>query len=170
MKKTICMCLFAIIAVTNIFIMVACDKNDFVEVCEIQYTTNSVTKTQNSTRSMLTKNGVERATRQEFDLAQGTYSSPFGAKNLSKKSKTISFPQENVGKTFCYAELAWGNGPGFGQVLGKDYDYNYYKYEFAGYSYTYISVKIINDTTIVVRDKKGDTTYTVSSYRITYFD
>lgn len=169
-NKTIIRFLIIILFLCTMFLFAGCEKDDFVEVCEIQYTTNGVEKTQCSTWSLVTKNGVERATKEEFNLGGGGYSSPFGAKKLSKSSKTVSFSQDKIGKTFYYAELAWGSGPGFGQVLGKDYDYNYYRYEFAGYSYSYISVKIINDTTIVIRDRQGDTTYTVSSYRATYFD
>jgi len=137
------------------------DFDEFVEVCEIEYTTNGVKTTQNSTYEIMTSQGVS-ATKAEFDSAVIKFtSSPFGNNKLTAKSKTVTsyggLTKDDIGKSFYYRYTHWDN-------------YAYSKYEFQGFSYNYIKVKVLDSATIIVRDNKGDTTYTVSSYRITYFD
>lgn len=45
----------------------------------------------------------------------------------------------------------------------------YWKKQYYETNYYFVYVKVVNDTTLKIKDSKGETTYTVSNYRITYF-
>lgn len=50
------------------------------------------------------------------------------------------------------------------------FTYWYYTATLTGKIYSYVYLKVIDSTTIVIKNDTGETTYSVSSYSITYFN
>ena len=46
----------------------------------------------------------------------------------------------------------------------------YNKFTVIGVDYYFVQVKIIDNSTIAIKDRNGETVYTVTSYSITYFE
>ena len=170
----------AIVVLLSVFLstLVGCsgdNDNGFKEVASITYTIDGTQKTENSIARMSLGN-AEYISEDEYTRANSKYqvTSVGISKALTASSKTVSsiggFDNSDKGKYIYYRYIAWGS-MGFGKVRGRDFDFGFAKYEITSeIGYSYIRVKVVDDDTIIVKNSRGETTYNVSSYSITYFD
>ena len=175
MKKIIT---FILLFTLTLSTFVGCKNDDgFKDVVSVTYTVDGQKKTEKSTAYMsLGVPNVEYISEEEYEAADSKYqvSSVGISTSLAPSSKTVSsisgFTNSDKGKYIYYRYVAWGY-MGFGRVRGRDFDFGFAKYEITSeIQYNYIQVKVVDDDTIIIRNAKGETTYNVSTYSITYFD
>lgn len=172
--------IIAILILLSVFLgtLVSCggDNDDgFKEVASVTYTVDGTKKTENSIARMSLGN-AEPISEDEYTRANSKYQvNSLGiSKTLTASSKTVSsiggFDNSDKGKYIYYRYIAWGS-MGFGRVRGKDFEFGFAKYEITSeIFYSYIKVKVVDDDTIIIKNSRGETTYNVSSYSITYFN
>ena len=170
----------AIVVLLSVFLstLVCCsgdNDNGFKEVASVTYTVDGTKKTENSIARMSLGN-AEYSSEDEYTNANSKYqvTSVGISRALTSSSKTVSsiggFDNSDNGKYIYYRYIAWGS-MGWGSVRGKDFDFGFQKYKIISeISYNYIKVKVVDDDTIIIKNSRGETTYNVSSYSITYFD
>lgn len=164
MKKIIA---FILLFTLTLSTFVGCKNDDgFKDVVSVTYTVDGQKKTEKSTAYMsLGVPDVEYISEEEYEAADSKYrvSSVGISTALSSSSKTVSsiskFTNSDKGKYVYYRYVVAGGGVAFA------------KYEITSeIQYNYIQVKVVDDDTIIIRNAKGETTYNVSTYSITYFD
>ncbi|MCM1043381.1 MAG: hypothetical protein NC350_04155, partial [Corallococcus sp.] len=139
-------------------------EDKFIPVVQVEFTSGGVTQTKNSTK---------RAVYQYLYpvTADDYWSVPYeehitdqsGRKNNLETSYKI--PQEQQGKTKYLIKTTESTKRYYQGYSFTDAPlYSAYSYE--GMEYLIVYVKVINHTTIVIKDNDGETTYTVSSYKI----
>lgn len=172
--KSLSLILFFSFVIINLS---SCKHIGYKDVVSVTYTVNGKTKTERSSANMLL-GARETISESEYANAdfkyQFEYIEPTIGDLLTPSAKTVTsidgFTNSDKGKFVYYKYVAWGNkGPGC--IIGRDFDYGFSKYEIiSDICYNYIKVKVVDDDTIIIRNSKGETTYNVSSYSITYFD
>ena len=149
-----------------------CANNGFEPVCSIEYTTNG-TKTTEDSRWEIHYSAPRYITKEEYD-ASPTKQRITGQASSGKISQSHKIPSNAKGKTAYVVNAEKTNSDNLKRYY---YGHNtignitqYFEVTMMYTTYYYIYVKVVNSTTIIIRNNKGDTTYTVSSYRITKFN
>ena len=150
----------------------ACNNDGFEIVQSITYVTGREKKTETSQVGILTDNWKLTISENQYleidEEYRYTYNIPMYI-NLTKDKKTVTsyygLTEDDIGETVGYYISEY-----YGTVSNIHEKRTYFSFTFHGWSYDYIRVKIIDNTTIVVRKYTVDTTYTVTSFQITYFD
>lgn len=172
-KKTVC---FISITLLLSFFMTmvpfGCSNSGFKMVSSIEYTTNGTTMTRVTSCRTHYGAGIY-ITEQEYEAAptykriQDKYT--FNGPSLTSVAETAKGkPYVEVRATKKQEEDdLYRYYKKFNSDLG---DFQYYKAPEMYHAYYFIYVKVVDSATIIIRDHKGDTTYTVTSHRIKYFD
>lgn len=170
MKKVVLLVFMVLI----LFVFTSCDSAKFVEVQRITFTSSGVTNTFYPQWYLL-RGEFKTATKDEYDNSEFKTSvlAPsdvnltsiefhtsdlFGGNiynNSQKPYKPHGIADKDIGKYFFI----------YAHDLGH-YAKSYYKTEIKGVGSVYIQVKVINDTTIIIRRGSQETTYIVTSYSI----
>lgn len=164
MKKTIYLVLLAIL-LCGCFLLTfsSCNSKKYEYVSYVTITTAGETKTFRS-GFYLKEQTSQYITLEEYNNAPENekigYSNFGGEIELPPKKEwgCVSYykPYDKI-KTFYSIET-----PSFSLYDTKFYKKTTYK----GIIYYYVQVKVINDTTISIKDVSGTTTYTVTSYKM----
>lgn len=143
-----------------------CQSHKFIAVAQVEFTTNGELVKKISKRyGMYTySHSVTADDYWSVPYEQHISDQSFQGTNLKV---TYQIPKEERGKTRYEVKadetkIVYYQSYSFGSPI-------YSAYKYTGVAYLIVYVKIINNSTIVVRDNKGETTYTVSSYKITEF-
>lgn len=173
LRAKICLLLCVVFAFVAVTCFSACKGDDFEIVQSITYVTGGETKTETSRASFLANSGWHVATSEyvynQTDEENRLDFVPSPYRNLSRSEKTIDnysgLTEEDIGKEFGCLTYRYS---------GREAIPVYHTFTFYGWGYDYIRVKIVDNTTIVIRDyvtsTPTDSIYTVTSYQITYFD
>ena len=153
----------------------ACSGDGFEIVQSITYVTNGETKTETSRSGLLADNGWSVETSEyaynQTDPENRLDFVPPAFRDLDRSEKNIDnyygLTEDDIGKEFGCLTYRYS-------YTGRKDIPVYHTFTFYGWSYDYIRVKVVNSTTIVIREYTSshpiDSTYTVTSYQITYFD
>ena len=149
-----------------------CANDDFVTVCKVVYTTRGETKTQAST-AFIDYSEPTFITEDEYN------ESPEGQRITGKASSynlspNFTIPKGAEGKLSYTAKPTETDSEKLTRYYKTYHDlagkWIYAKVKYMGIDYSFIQVKVVDSSTIVIKDKKGETTYKVTSYSITYFN
>jgi len=163
-----------LIMLMSVFVFSSCNNSRFIEVQRVTFTSGGVTNTFYP-EWYLIRGDFQTATIEEYGNADfktsilapsdvSIYSIEFYTSDLfsgiisinsSKPYKPFGITEDDVGK-YLY-------------VYAHDIGYfseSYYKTEIKGVGSHYLEVKIINDTTLVIKRGSIETTYTVTMYSI----
>ena len=170
LKKSFSLFLCILFALIPTLSFSAC-KDSFEIVQSITYVTNGEKITKTSQAGILADKGLrvpsgeysynEVEEKYQLDFRPSTYI------NLNPKHKIIDnyqgLTKDDIGQTIGCLTYRY---------IGREKIPVYYTFEFSGWVYIYIRVKVIDNHTIIVKDDHdlSETTYTVTSYQITYFD
>ena len=166
-KKMTKVIILFVLLLSLINIFSSCQNAGFKDVVSVTYTVDGKTKTQSSTAYM-TLGFAKNISKEEYESADSKYKVDFVSaslvETLTPYSKTVTsvdgFTNSDKGKYLYHRGVRFDTNK-----------YTYNKYEItSNIHYNYIQVKVVDDDTIIIRDSNGDTTYNVSSYRITYFE
>ena len=162
-----------VVFVVTIFMFAGCG-NDFMEVASVTFTTSGETRTINSYWYLI-HGTYTKVTQEEYNAAKFKTSVLAGSDvnvdtldfytsdvysgniyNVSEKPyKPYNITIDNIGEYFYI----------YAHDLGS-YNESYYKTEIIDVGANYLQVKVVNNTTIIVKFGVNETTYTVTSYRI----
>ena len=187
MRKLLNFILSIILLISASALMPACESNDGFEiVAQIDFTTNGEQMTKNSTKISTALETIRTITENEFAKKYLEYKNqngkvdyhivysdepnlnPSNILTIKKQvfneikphitSKRVSFLKKTESTEYYYLAT---------KILG---DYRAFSYcKLSGQYYSFVLVKIIDNQTIQIADTDGITTYTVSSYKLTYF-
>ncbi len=161
-KKFLAIILLTTLSISILSSCKGCKKNDFVEVYSVTFTVDGKKTSKYSSASM-DLSLVGFVSKSEYDAVEEKYkiSSPNLTESLSPYVKTVSsvcgLNNSDKGK---YVYHSYYN---MGSVVYAVYLIT------SGINHDYVSVKVIDDDTIIIRSYGSETTYNVSSYSITYF-
>ena len=119
-------------------------------------------------------NGIVRLTKESKTISEFTvpyvsgYISPDG-ESFTNVTTAYRLNDSDIGKSIYYMR----SDEKLRQQAHVTYSYwvnKIYKTTFLGLKYDYLYVNVINSQTIAIKNSKGITTNTVSSWNITYFD
>lgn len=166
---------FILIAIFSIFtiIFIGCEK-EFTEVSSVTFTSAGETRTLYSTWYIKTGSYMH-ATEDEYNNAKFKksilatnnvtldtillYTSDLFSGNIynikEKPFNPYNISKDDIGEYFYIYAHDFGA-----------YTKSYYKVEITGVGAIYRQVKVLNDTTIVIKTGNLETTYTVTSYSI----
>lgn len=174
MRKIYIFVLIVFLLIINVFCLIRCNNSEFKIVRSITITTNGEEKkfSSSSIGDIVFKENYRYIEKNEFDNAPDNrkyYNDEFNTEIVSgisiknairlAKGSTRYEEVEDELKGFYYYSYWYSPG-------GRIY---YTKWEYEKTIFNFVYVKIVNDTTIKIKDMKGETTYTVSSYRIVNF-
>lgn len=150
----------------------ACNNDGFEIVQSITYVTGGEKKTETSQVGILTDNWRPSISENQYleidEEYRYTDDIPMYI-NLTKDKKTVTsyygLTEDDIGETVGYYVSEY-----YGTVSNIHEKRTYFSFTFHGWGYHYVRVKIIDNTTILIRYRTTETTYTVTSYQITYFD
>lgn len=167
MKKIIICLLATLLIIPSIFIC-ACSGDDFEYVASITFTTDGVTKTLKPHHSRNLSLG-EQIDKDEF-YANCTNENRIylDANTVEFSSKSALPPKDQMGTAVYYKKFDESKTVYASRYISFLDTYWYFKYRYYGVYYYYILVKVVNSTTIIIKDSKGETTYTVTSYSMQY--
>lgn len=166
-KKTLPILMLLVFALLPIS---ACSKNDFEYVSSITITTAGETKTFESyyTESFHSRVIDETEYKASKEKDRITYE-PYSKSSVTKKTDLP--PKEQMGATTYTKYNVKEPTIKYRQYLDGFNRFWFYEIEFKGtFEYSYVQVKIIDNTTLIIKDKNGETTYTVTSYSITHLE
>lgn len=170
-KKIICFISTMLLLILMIIVPLGCSDSGYKIIRSIEYTTNGKTQKQSSSCSThygayipITKEKYETSPRYKV-LDKNAFNGP----------SLISVSKEAKGATHIKVDAIKKQEDDDLERYYQTYDidnkiWRYYVTHEMYYDYYFVYVKVVNSTTIIVRDNKGDTTYTVTSYRITDFE
>lgn len=175
LKKSFSLFLCILFALIPTLSFSACKDDGFEIVQSITYVTDGEKITKTSQVIILTDGwGISDISEKQYlEIEDGyrfTYDIPMRI-NLSKDKKTVTscygLTEDDIGKTVGYYVSEFS-----GTISNWQEKRYYYSFTFGGWGYNYIQVKVIDHHTIIVKDNYdlSETTYTVTSYQITYFD
>lgn len=170
MIKKIPVVLLTIIAVIISCCVVGCSNDDgFEVVCSIRYTTNGEIRTDYSTWE---KNYTNNKFITEAEYEATPKNKRLINYSLSNKVEKLS-ETHKIDKNFKYHTrikfYEKTNEDDLKRYYWSSWTKKYVECELESITYHYILVKIIDNSTITIRTYQNETTYTVSSYSITYF-
>lgn len=171
-KRTKYICLFFVFVIA-IFMFTGCG-NGFTEVASVTFTTNGETRTINSYWYLI-HGTYTKVTQKEYDDAKfktsvlassnvnvdtlDFYTSEVYSGNIYNVSEKPYMPYnitiDDIGEYFYICAHDLGS-----------YNESYYKTEIKDVGANYLQVKVVNNTTIIVKFGVNETTYTVTSYSI----
>ena len=170
-KKIVCFIVITMLCAYS-YILCACSNDGFELVYGVEYTTNGSTKSEYS-RWRVHYSAATYITKQEYDASpsnQRISSSGSGG----RLPKSYKIPDEAEGKTLYIVYAKKTSSDNLKRYYWARNSIanitQYFEVEEMYTTYYYVYVKVIDSTTIVVRNDNGDTTYTVSSYSITKFN
>lgn len=170
--KFVCFIMIAIVMMVSCLAFCGCSNDGFELVCQVEYTTNGVVKTEDS-RYDIHYSAATYITKEEYD-ASPVKQRITGVSSSGKLPTNHKIPNNAKDKTSYQIDAKVTTTDDL-----KRYYYAYHTFAQTNQyfmvkemytTYYYIYVKVVDSTTIIVRNNKGDTTYTVSSYRITKFN
>lgn len=169
MKKVVTI-LFAFVLLIGSCVFFACSNDEYITVCKVVYTTNGETKTSASTY-FIDYSAPTQITADEYNASPQAYRiSSTGSPH--QVSPSFEIPKEAEGQ-ITYSTR--NNNPNKEWWYLCAYNYMtggwlYNKFTVIGVDYYFVQVKIIDNSTIAIKDRNGETVYTVTSYSITYFE
>ncbi len=171
MKRILILVMVSFQSIVCFFCFTGCNNN-FKLVKSITITTNGESQTFSSSTKpeVVFKENYRYIEKREFDLApqeRKYYNDEFDVSSKislddaikSAKQSTYYAVVENELKGFYYWAYQYTSN-------GNIY---YTKREYEKTECRFVYIKIKNDTTIVIKNASNETTYTVTSYRVTYF-
>ncbi len=171
MKKISIIILSFAMAFISVLSFGGCKKDDFEKVYSVTFTMDgkSTTKTSYAYLYVSQQNGVTQevyySTPKIADIDGDLNSQKIA---LSVNNKTISswngITEEQKGEVIGYRNGMWFNSS-TGHYVSADYILG----TFEGFLYYYVLVRVVDDDTIIIKDGSGQTTYNVSSYKISKF-
>ena len=148
-------------------------SNDYKAVRRITFTTNGVEKTCGSYKANEFSYFPKEITKEEFDQAisndykrQKSYTDSIQTPSLETILKNAK------GKTtYEYIEPKL-EGYWYYSTFNTNFsanEYYYWKTKYEKTNYYFVYVKVVSDTILKIKDRNGETTYTVTSYKLTRF-
>ena len=147
-------------------------SNGYKPVKSITFTSNGVTKTCNSHKANAFSR-PEEITEEEFDQAisnnykrQKSYTDSIQTPSLetilknAKDKTTYEYIEPKLEGYWYYSYFGTNFSSG---------SYSYWKTKYAKTNYYFVYVKVVSDTILKIKDRNGETTYTVTSYKLTSF-
>lgn len=153
---------------------IGCDNNNFKLVKSITITTNGSEKTFSSSTKpdVIFKENYRYITKNEFNNA------PNSRKYYNDEFKEAVFSKISISDAIKSAKNSTSYEIVESELIGFYYwaywhtpsgNIYYTKREYEKTSFIFVYVKIKNNTTVVIKRASTETTYTVTSYSITYF-
>lgn len=174
MKKSFFIILVLLQILICCFGFVGCKKNNFKLVQTITITIDGTEKKFSSSTKgdVVFKDNYKYITKEEFNNAPSNrkyYNDEFNNAVNSKVSinNAIKSAKYSTSYEIVENELKGYYYWAYWYTSGGNIYYTKREYEKTRFTFVYVYVK--NDTTIVVKSGNSEITYTVSSYKITYF-
>lgn len=165
--KVMAMFLSAIILACS-FTLYGCG-DDFFPVVKVSFVTNGERKSSISTYVPQTVSSRE-ITKEEF-LNNANINNILGGYLYNfPVSSNFKIPKKEKGKsefTIERDESLWTKGYFARKKSDYSEDYNYYEGFYYADKYTIVYIKIVDNSTIIIKHTKGETTYTVTSFTYT---
>lgn len=177
MKKIGTLVLTFILLFFSTISTISCDNSGFTLVKSVSITTNGEKLTFKSTTTPQVSFGFNYSliSQSEFIAAPenrkfyGADNSDFNALSKITINDAIKASKHSTHYEVVEKDLEgyWYHEYSYTSQGNVYYEYEKYKYEKTYCNFVYVKVK--NDTTLVIKSGNGETTYTVSSYRIKEF-
>lgn len=170
-RNYLCLLLCMLFAFAAIVCFSACSDDGFEIVQSITYVTGGETKTETSKATLLFDDFITTTESAYYasDVKHHFDDYLLDDRELSRSEKTIDnyygLTEDDIGQKIGCRTYRYS---------GNNVIYDYHTLTFYGWGYDYIRVKVIDNTTLVIRDyitsTPTDSVYNVTSYQITYFD
>ena len=146
-------------------------SNGYQAVRRITFTTNGTKKTCSSYKSNEFSSYPRESTEEEYNQAVLNKRRQSDADSIQTASLEEILKKVKGKTTYQYVEPKL-EGDWYYYTVNGDWgsiNYYYWKTFYQRTNYYFVYVKVVSDTILKIKDSKGETTYTVSSYQITRF-
>ena len=144
-----------------------CNSKKYVAVAQVEFTTSGELIKKTSTKRAMYKFNQSITADEYWSVPYENHITNQSMEKIDLKANYV-IPKEERGKTQFVVKPTKTTS-----MYYQSYSFTgaplYSEYKYEGTEYLIVYVKVINNTTIIVKDNYGETIYNVSSYRITEF-
>ena len=167
-KSTIIFISFLLVCLCAFVEGCASENDGFIYVSSITFVSDGKTITKNS-RCHHEYSTIDEITEEEYLNSPSEDRWPYGYETYQIQNKTALPPKERMGATTYRPPVDDGSRIYYYAQFFTQGPPKFYTVHHRGAVYEYIQVKILDNTTIIIKEPNKTTTYTVTSYSIKEF-